>query len=322
MRKTPIFACFLLGLGLTLPPSGAAADHPPAPVPGRTAPLRCAERPFRAAIRGGQGEALPASCRSGPAATLATDDEVTLSPVMALVVGRRIWKNECLGTIAGLTSWNRGEGFPSLGIGHFIWYPAGKPDRFQEAFPALLAFLRERGVALPAWLAAGGPCPWPTREAFLADRRSPRLTELRRLLAGTIPLQVGFIARRLAAALPQLTAALPPADRPAVVARFRALQRTPEGLFALLDYVNFKGEGVKETERYQGQGWGLLQVLQEMPGQPQGAAAVEAFADAARRVLARRVANAPAARRDQEAAWLPGWHKRVDRYTGPLVTGK
>ncbi len=24
----------------------------------------------------------------------------------------------------GLVSWNRGEAFPSLGIGHFIWFPA------------------------------------------------------------------------------------------------------------------------------------------------------------------------------------------------------
>ena len=26
------------------------------------------------------------------------------------------------GTISGLTSWNVGENFASLGIGHFIWY--------------------------------------------------------------------------------------------------------------------------------------------------------------------------------------------------------
>ena len=35
----------------------------------------------------------------------------------------------------------------------------------------------------------------------------------------------------------------------------------------LIDYVNFKGEGVLETERYRGRGWGLLQVLEGMPEQ-------------------------------------------------------
>ena len=40
-------------------------------------------------------------------------------------IGKRIWSNECNGTVDGLTSWNTGENFASLGIGHFIWYPAG-----------------------------------------------------------------------------------------------------------------------------------------------------------------------------------------------------
>ena len=40
-------------------------------------------------------------------------------------LGQRIWKNECAGSVQGLVSWNEGEAFPSLGIGHFIWYPAG-----------------------------------------------------------------------------------------------------------------------------------------------------------------------------------------------------
>jgi hypothetical protein len=40
------------------------------------------------------------------------------------IVGKKVWINECDGTVAGLTSWNGDEAFPSLGIGHFIWYPA------------------------------------------------------------------------------------------------------------------------------------------------------------------------------------------------------
>ena len=46
-----------------------------------------------------------------------------------------------------------------------------------------------------------------------------------------------------------------------------------------------------------------------------GLPANEDFADAAARVLARRVRNAPAGRREQR--WLPGWLRRVESYRGP-----
>ena len=46
-------------------------------------------------------------------------------------------------------SWNAGEDFPSLGIGHFIWYRAGQQEIFEESFPQLLSFLKRQQVALP-----------------------------------------------------------------------------------------------------------------------------------------------------------------------------
>jgi len=90
---------------------------------------------------------------------------------------------------------------------------------------------------------------------------------------------------------------------------------TPEGSFALIDYVNFKGEGISPTERYQGEGWGLLQVLQSMrPGSV--AQAPARFAEASVVVLTRRVRLAPAARGEQR--WLEGWRNRCLRYRDPL----
>src|SRR5215210_6934396 len=74
-------------------------------------------------------------------------------------IGRRVWQNECGGTVQGLTSWNAGEDFASLGIGHFIWYPRGRRGPFEESFPKLVAFLKARKAAVPAWLE--GDCPWP-----------------------------------------------------------------------------------------------------------------------------------------------------------------
>src|SRR6266446_3164255 len=51
---------------------------------------------------------------------------ITLSHADVQRIGKKIWQNECNGTISGLTSWNQGEDFASLGIGHFIWYPQGR----------------------------------------------------------------------------------------------------------------------------------------------------------------------------------------------------
>ncbi len=241
----------------------------------------------------------------------------TVTPFQALWVGRRIWQNECQGTVEGLTHWNHGEDFPSLGIGHFLWYPEGRRDRFEETFPGLIDFCRERGAGVPAWLSDVSACPWPTRAAFEAERRSPRMNELRAFLATTITLQAEFIARRLANALPRILKTLDERERPAVASRFDALFRTPQGLYALMDYVNCKGEGINPAERYAGEGWGLLQVLEGMRGFPTGEEAVRAFAASACRVLERRVSLAPHDRRDLERKFLVGWRKRVLGYTAP-----
>src|ERR1700687_5714085 len=68
---------------------------------------------------------------------------VNLSKAEALRIGKKIWQNKCDGTIAGLTSWNEGKNFASLGIGHFIWYPEGVRGPFEESFPKFLSFARD-----------------------------------------------------------------------------------------------------------------------------------------------------------------------------------
>jgi hypothetical protein len=224
-------------------------------------------------------------------------------------VGQRIWQNECGGTVQGLTSWNKGEDFASLGIGHFIWYPEGRRGPFEESFPPLAAFLAERGVNMPRW--TSGPCPWPRKAAFDADREGPRQQELRTILSKTVGLQTEFIIARLQRALPKMLAEASRANRARVQANFAALQATPEGAFCLIDYVNFKGEGTSPAERYNGQGWGLLQVLEGMTD-----ATPAAFAESAKRVLSRRVANSPPARGEQR--WLTGWHNRCEGYRRKL----
>lgn len=242
---------------------------------------------------------LPVSARS---------QGVHLSDAQADKIGRRLWQNECGGTVSGLTSWNSGENFASLGIGHFIWYPVGQPGPFEESFPPLLAYLKESGVTLPGWLADSHGCPWANRDAFLGDLHSARLQELRTILANTVPLQARFAANRLEAALPKMLASVPAGEQPKVKKNFYRVAATSSGMYPLVDYVNFKGEGTSPTERYRGQGWGLLQVLETMNDGP----ALEQFRTAATEVLTRRVHNAPPERHEER--WLSGWLSRVRSY--------
>jgi hypothetical protein len=107
-----------------------------------------------------------------------------------------------------------------------------------------------------------------------------------------------------------MLAEVPAAERGLVKGRFYAVASTAGGKYALMDYVNFKGEGTNRNERYKGQGWGMLQVLQGMRGKPEGAAAVKEFSASAERVLSRRVENAP----KEESQWLPGWKNRARSY--------
>lgn len=238
----------------------------------------------------------------------------TLQPLQADWIADQIFQNECNRQLSCLTSWNVGEDFPSLGIGHFIWYRQGQQERFVESFPDLLGYYVARGVDLPDWV-AGLPAwssPWTDRDAFLRDIDSPRMRVLRDFLSTTRGIQAGYIIRRLERSLPALMAASEQPD--AIAAEFYRVadSAVPHGMYALIDYVNFKGEGTAVSERYQGEGWGLLQVLETMLTEPRAGTVLEQFSAAARQVLARRITNAPAERGEER--WRQGWNNRTLTY--------
>jgi hypothetical protein len=239
---------------------------------------------------------------------------INLSAAETRRIGNRIWQNECGGTVAGLTAWNSGENFASLGIGHFIWYPKGVRGPFDESFPKFVEFAAARGTKLPGVAAQKDGCPWKTRDEFNQAAESPPMKELRAFLAHTIDLQAEFLVHRLHEALPKMVAEGGSANEAQVRQRFDRVASTAMGCYALFDYVNFKGEGVLATERYAGQGWGLLQVLEGMTQETSGRDAVKSFAESAKTVLKNRVRNSPPER--HEARWLPGWLKRVETYVG------
>ncbi len=226
-------------------------------------------------------------------------------------IADKIWHNECAGTVEGLTSWNQGESFASLGIGHFIWYPAACDAPFQETFPELLKFMHSEGAEIPDWLKTSQTCPWKSREEFHRHMQSPKMTALRQFLFDTKHLQAIFIAKRLEKALPQMLENLTFREKECVTVAFHRLADDARGLYALMDYINFKGLGISPKESYQGKAWGLRQVL--LGVSPTAKDIVLDFVESAKKTLTERVRHSPPERNEER--WLKGWLKRVNLYT-------
>ena len=237
----------------------------------------------------------------------------SLSPDQAIEIGIKVWHNECSGTIKGLTSWNDGEEFASLGIGHFIWYPAQTKGPYVETFPELIQFLKSKGAAVPRWIEEAQGCPWKNQEEFQSALQSntKQMTDLRQLLQKSIPLQTQFLQRRLEQTLPTLFANISEEKKAGIQSLYDRILACPNGLFAILDYVNFKGYGTSQSEVYDGMGWGLYQVLENMPNFPNADPIVQ-FVESAKAILERRVKHAPEQRREQR--FLKGWFNRLDSY--------
>lgn len=259
----------------------------------------------------------PATSTPPSTGTASPSQQATLTAAERHKIGQKIWHNESGGKISGLTHWNQGEEFPSMGIGHFIWYPQGFNGRWTESFPRFIRYAQQRGSrGIPGWVLESRHCPWPDRASFMKDFNGPRLTSLRHYLSQNITLQTDFIITTSNAALPNILAAAPAKDKPRITRHYQQLSTTPNGTYALIDYVNFKGDGTNPQERYQGSGWGLMWVLMEMQGSPSGQAAAAEFSAAAKRCLDRRIRNAPPAR--GESRWRAGWHNRCNTYARQL----
>jgi hypothetical protein len=248
-------------------------------------------------------------------ALLAQPDDTPMTADELGCLQKMIFFNECSGKVERMTTWNEDEAFPSFGIGHFIWYPANTEKPYKELFPELLSFFEAQIVEIPAWIKALPPpreAPWLTREEFLSDLPSERMKILRDFLDRTQKFQMQFIIQRVEGTLPRMLATVPEEKRQEIELKFKEVADAPNGMFALIDYVNFKGEGILETERSQGQGWGLLQVLEAMRLPEKKEDSLEEFVRAAKKILETRARNAPPEKDCTKR--LCGWKARLKNY--------
>lgn len=224
-------------------------------------------------------------------------------------VGDLIFKNEAGGKKEQLIAWNDGEDFLSLGIGHFIWYPLEHKEIFRESFPDLQEHLIRKGYVLPKLLNSV-VAPWNTKEEYLKSRATDDFKDALDFLYNTRYVQMELITMRAEKALEEI---LKYTKRPDEVKKaFYEVFNSPFGVYPIIDYVNFKGEGIKESEAYNGNRWGLLQVLEQVVDNKQNISPIEKFIEGGKFVLQRRVDNSPTERNEKK--WIPGWFNRLDTY--------
>lgn len=265
--------------------------------------------------------------------------------IVAYVAGNEFQNNP-----EGAIDWNDGEAFASLGIGHFIWYPKDVEQRFTESFPKMARFLLQNwpdesslnDEARSHYRYARNFfytrdevrfCPWNTKTEFLKwKRENPHGWSSLIFFLNHAPvkrIQVDYLNADFQMSLVALIDDLQGEENLRAMEALEGitlaqvidierhtilnLLQSKAGATALMDYTNFKGDGIDTRMRYQSVGWGLQQVLFWAQSSEQSALSnLQAFSRAALRTLLRRseLASNPI-ERDQ---WIHGWANRVLGY--------
>ena len=192
-------------------------------------------------------------------------------------LGRAIARRE-LGA-QGLIDWSGSEDFASLGVMHATW-GSEKTIKHQNGFIKFLKYAVSRGATLPEFLKDNQENPWQSRGSFFYAKysRDPRMVDLQQFLEMTKPLQIDFTIDRAAEACNKILADGNYDANDA--AKLSELSKDVKGVFAIIDYVNFKGEGnIADPSN-----WGLANVLHEMD--VAGGNEIDRFIAAAQKTLA------------------------------------
>lgn len=237
---------------------------------------------------------LEAPAETGRSSPPAATANTTLEPGQRTKLINYIAQNEFAGNWRNSVDWNTKESFPSLGMGHYIWYPIGKRGPFEESFPQFIKFAKQKNPNLqfPDLLnvdANGNipPAPWATKSAFVSAKEGGQLDPLIQFLQreDIKQLQLDFQMEKLK----EFSSSI---SDPKEKQLLSELKSTPNGLALLIHYRIFKGDGMTTSERYTHQGkthgWGLKQVIEEASKSAQNGSALEKVKDSALKLLTNR----------------------------------
>jgi len=246
--------------------------------------------------------------------------------------------------------WNEGEDFASLGMGHFIWYPEGVEQKFTESFPKMAVVLWRSWPTssdIPPQLRSAFNyskefifkssgevrfCPWAKRTSFFAWKEQNPIEWGYLISFINHPMikriQLAYMDQDFREAIVRLYDEVDSNDdlvameasSGETVASVRqhlrsvilSLLTSKEGTTALMDYVNFKGDGTDSRMRYSNVGWGLQQVLYWTDLKSGSLEQLKSLARAALNRLTRRAMLS--GREIEREVWIHGWANRVLGY--------
>ena len=200
----------------------------------------------------------------------------------------------------GLIDWNASEDFASLGLMHATW-GSEKTIKHGNTFSQFVKFASEHGYELPNFLTVSLDNPWSSRKQFFASKYSNdiRMVELQKFLEQTTDLQVQFLIDRVYKCLNSFLLQFDSYDSEKEL--LLNLISTSEGLLAVIDYINFKGEGKLSDESK----WGLLNVLEFMKNFTDRSA-LNSFIASAKMILMQR--------HPKYQIYAEGWNLRLEGY--------
>jgi len=234
--------------------------------------------------------------------------EIVVNESQAKIIGLKIAENEAVSKRTRLVDWREGERFSSLGIAHFIWYPENENSE-GLSFNGLLTHLSQSRT-LPDWLSNIEFPPWNSKENYLSAKHDVFKNQLSYFLQDNVSEQTSYLIDHLESKLPTMLKEIKsPFARMHAYENFYHIVMQENGVYTLIDYFVFMGDGTSSNKRYNNQGWGLLHILENMKGNSDNL--IQEFVTSADLLLSRRVANAPT----DETQWLPSWRRRLRTYS-------
>ena len=197
----------------------------------------------------------------------------------------------------------------NLGIGQFIWYSNQSSKKYNETFPEFISFLKKKTSSnkiphefLTRFKNKKEFIKWKNQHKTRVNQLEDWLTSKKMMQYQTL-----FIIDKFKNSMQKILVDVD-SNR---YKNFQAMMRVKagHGLFIMIDYMNFKGTGLSKRERYNNQGWGIVQVLDLM--NTKSPDTVLEFKNKAESLLKTRIKNHPS-----DKKYFKSWKNHLNTYKG------